>query len=182
MRKSAGPIDSAKNPRARSEGLIVRKLDAEVLVYDRESARATCLNAFAAAVWQRCDGTADAAKIARVLGEDRAEPVDARAVWLALDQLSRSHLLDESIGIPAATLGGTSRRELLRTLGIGAAAAVPAVTTIVVPTAADAQSCFPDGFACVINEQCCSLNCNSGACGPQLGRPGPGNIFGAPRP
>jgi hypothetical protein len=168
MRKSAEQVQLSRNPRARSDGLIVRKLDEEVLVYDRERDRATCLNAFAAEVWQRCDGATAPAKIATTLGETADKAVDERAVWLALDQLSRSRLLDSDVRIPAAMLGGASRRELLRNLGIGAAAAVPAVVTIMVPTVADAQSCFPDGSGCAIDNQCCSFNCNAGVCGPGL--------------
>jgi hypothetical protein len=170
MTSKTAKRSEAANPRARSEGLIVRKLDDEVLVYDRKRERAICLNAFAAEVWERCDGRTSPPALARALTDAQADPVDERAVWLALDQLSRSHLLEEAVPLPPAVLAGTSRRELFRTLGIGAAAAVPAVTSILVPNVADAQSCFPDGFGCVINEQCCSFNCNSGACGPGLGR------------
>ena len=155
-------------PRARSEGLIVRKLDGEVLVYDRDGDRATCLNPFAAEVWERCDGRTTPAALARAVAASRSDAVDERAVRLALDQLSRARLLEAGSSSPSSARHGASRRELLRTLGVGAAVAVPMVTSIVVPRMADAQSCFPDGAGCAGDSQCCSFNCNDGVCGPAL--------------
>jgi hypothetical protein len=161
-------------PQARTEGLIVRKLDGEVLVYDRDGDRATCLNAFAAEVWGRCDGQTSPAALARAVAESQSQVVDERAVRLALDQLSRAHLLEAGGGSPPSAQHGTSRRELLRALGVGTAFAVPMVTSIVVPRMADALSCFPDGAGCVTDGDCCSFNCNDGICGPQLATRGQG--------
>jgi hypothetical protein len=155
-------------PRARTDGLIVRKLDGETLVYDRDGDRATCLNLFAAEVWERCDGQATPAELARAVAASRSDVVDERAVWLALDQLSRARLLEPGSGSTSSAHPGVNRRDLLRTLGVGAAAAVPMVTSIVVPRMADAQSCFADGAGCVLDSQCCSFNCNGGVCGPPL--------------
>jgi coenzyme PQQ synthesis protein D (PqqD) len=151
-------------PRARTQNLLIRRLDGEVLVYDQDRAKGICLNAFAAEVWERCDGSASADGIAEAMTEAHAEAVDERAVWLALDQLSRSNLLDEPVTLAPAMLGGASRREFLRTLRIGTVAALPVVTSIVVPRAADAQSCRPNGAACTANGQCCSGTCSGGTC------------------
>ena len=46
----------AARPKARAEGVVVRELDEEVLVYDLDTHRAVCLNGAAAAVWRLCDG------------------------------------------------------------------------------------------------------------------------------
>ncbi|MBV9278705.1 MAG: hypothetical protein JOZ41_01360, partial [Chloroflexi bacterium] len=43
-------------PRARKNGLIVRELEDEVLVYDLERHRAHCLNRAAGLVWKHADG------------------------------------------------------------------------------------------------------------------------------
>jgi hypothetical protein len=158
--------DQETKPRARTDGLIVRKLDGEVLVYDGSRDRATCLNAFAAEVWERCDGQTSPAALARAVATSRSDAVTEGAVWLALEQLRRAHLLEA--GLPASGLHRTSRRELLRTLGLGAAVALPMVTSIVVPGVADAQSCLPEGASCTLNSQCCSFNCNDTVCGPGL--------------
>ena len=44
------------NPLARREGLVIRELADEVLVYDLDRDRAHCLNQTAAFIWQCCDG------------------------------------------------------------------------------------------------------------------------------
>jgi hypothetical protein len=159
-----------KNPRARRENLIVKELRDETLVYDGQGGRAICLNGLAAEVWRRCDGSTPPSEIARAMSTAETAGVEERAVWLALDQLNRAKLLD-GFTITPSIRDAASRRQLLRGIGVGAAAVVPLVTSIALPTVADAQSCFPDGFGCVINEQCCSFNCNGGSCGPQLGLP-----------
>jgi hypothetical protein len=120
-------IDSrAFLPKARSEGIIIREVDGELLVYDRLRDRAHCLNETAAAVWKLCDGRATASEIAeRMTGDGRPETekavgsrqqavgsmqqaangrpssvtgpsLDERIVWLALDQLRRARLLAEA--------------------------------------------------------------------------------------
>jgi Coenzyme PQQ synthesis protein D (PqqD) len=157
-------------PRARTEGLIMRRLDGEVLVYDRAGDRATCLNPFAADVWERCDGQTTPAALARAVAASRSQAVDERAVRLALDQLSRARLLESGGESRPSAHHGASRRELLRTFGVGAAVAIPMVTSIVVPGMADAQSCFPEGANCTSDGDCCSFNCNMGVCGPPLFR------------
>jgi hypothetical protein len=43
-------------PHARSEGLVIRELPEETLVYDLKRHRAHCLNPTAARVWSYCDG------------------------------------------------------------------------------------------------------------------------------
>src|SRR5215469_6621717 len=130
-----------KFPRARGENIVSRRVQDELIIYDKARDIATCLNSFAADVWDRCDGRSSPAAIAQALSQSRPEPVDERAVWLAVNRLSRAKLLEESIKIPPAAPGGANRRELLRQLGLGAAAAVPIVLSIKSPAAADAASC-----------------------------------------
>jgi hypothetical protein len=161
------PKTENKLPRARVENIISRKVLDEVIIYDKTRDVGTALNAFAAEVWGRCDGQSSPATIAQALSEGRPEPVDERAVWLAVDKLSRAKLLEEPIKMPPSVLGGASRRELLRTLGLGAAAAVPVVLSIKVPAAAQAASCLPAGSPCTNDSQCCSGACftSPGVCG-----------------
>jgi hypothetical protein len=137
-------------PKAKTAHLIVREIDDETLVYDVSRHAATCLNDFAAKVWRRCDGRTSVADIADALGEDE------RAVWLALHRLNKSKLLVEEIALPADMRTGKTRREIAGQLGFGAA--VAAVSSIVMTTAAHA-SCVASEFACTSNSQCCSGNC-----------------------
>jgi hypothetical protein len=151
-------------PRARAEGLVVRELAEEVLVYDLDTHKAVCLNGTAAAVWRLCDGRRTPDDIRRTLEKSADGPVPEEIVWLALEQLGKDKLLDTRVPRPAR-LAGITRRELIRRVGLTAAVALPAVASIVAPTAADAASCLPQGAACQESAQCCSgLNCIGDVC------------------
>jgi hypothetical protein len=109
-------------PKARSEGIITKEVDGELLIYDRARDQAHCLNETAAAVWKRCDGQSSVQEIGQHLARRRGQTVagskrkaessvstpsahhrvtnhyvsaDTQLVWLALDQLRRLHLLEE---------------------------------------------------------------------------------------
>jgi hypothetical protein len=160
MKQNAG----GRVPRARTEGLVIQELPDEVLVYDRDRDEAHCLNQTAALVWKYCDGETTVTNIAKRLeNELNTERVDEKIVWYALDQLSKDHLLEENV-VPPALLGGMSRREMVRVLGVAAVVAVPLVTSIVAPTPAQAATCLPSGSACTASAQCCSGVCNAGVC------------------
>ena len=153
-----------KVPEARTEGLIVQQLADEVLVYDQDRHKAHCLNRTAALVWGRCDGRSSISEIASRLAGETSSEVEADVVWLAVEQLSRTHLLK---GRVEAGDGGMSRREVMRRIGVGAAVALPLVTSIVAPKATEAANCRPSGASCNSSPQCCSGVCNgapSGTC------------------
>ena len=151
-------------PRARREGLIIEDLPTEVLVYDSARDKAHCLNQTAALVWKYCDGKTTVSKMARQLEHDlNSKKVDEKIVWFALDQLSKDHLL-EGNPVPPALLGGLTRRQMVRTLGIAAVIAVPLVTSIGVPTAKAATSCIATSGVCTASGQCCSGLCSGGVC------------------
>ena len=142
-------------PKAKTERLIVKVIDGETLVYEVSRHAATCLNEFAARVWRECDGEKSVADIAGALGEDE------RAVWLALHQLNKSKLLVEEIALPPDMRTGKTRREIAGQLGLGAA--VAAVSSIVMTTAAHA-SCSPTMRSCNNSSECCSNSCIFGTC------------------
>lgn len=139
---------------ARNDGVIVRQVDEETLVYDSCRDTAICLNDHAARIWRLCDGETTVADIARDLGDDE------RRVWLALDQLAKSHLLIEHVAPPRGMKTAKNRREFISAMGAGAAL----VTLITVPTPAQAISCGTTGNPCFINGQCCSHLCVAGFC------------------
>lgn len=151
-------------PKARAEGLVVRELAEEVLVYDLDTHKAVCLNGSAAAVWKLCDGRRTAADIRRSLEKQAGGPVPEELVWLALEQLGKDKLLDARVARPTE-FAGISRREMIRRVGLATAIALPVIASIVAPTAADAASCLPQGAACQESAQCCSgLNCIGDVC------------------
>ena len=179
-------------PRARSEGLVIEELADELLVYDLQRNKAHCLNSTAAKIWKKCNGRSTPADIARrlaakprvVAGESR-ESVQSRArkspkisepavdlsgqqlteqvVWLALDQLSRNHLLEERAPL-ATAVPRISRRQALMRVGIGAAIGLPIVVSITAPTAVQAGTCRPHNASCITSSECCSGSCLSGHC------------------
>ena len=146
-------------PRARREGLVIKELSGEVLVYDRERDKAHCLNQTAALVWGYCDGRTTVPTMARQLEQDlKTETVDEKIVWYALNQLSKDHLLDADFVAPAM-LSGMSRRQMVRVMGVAAVIALPLVTSILAPTPAQAATCKNTGQACAAGPECCSGLC-----------------------
>jgi hypothetical protein len=162
MKENAGSI-----PRARREGLVIQELPDEVLVYDRERDKAHCLNQTAALVWKYCDGKTTVSTMARRLERDlNTSAVDEKIVWYALGQLSKDHLLEESV-MPPTMLGGMTRRQMVQVLGVAAVIAIPLVTSIVAPTPAQASTCVPTGGAGACpgsGANCCSTLCNVNVC------------------
>jgi len=150
-------------PEARRVGLVVQELSGEVLVYDRERNKAHCLNSTAARVWGYCDGKTSVAQIARAIEGEINAPVDEDVIWLGVEQLSKTHLLQEGAKIPEHK-SGLSRREVMRRIGLAAAVALPVVTSIIAPSAAQAANCLPSGSACTASAQCCSGLCNVTTC------------------
>jgi len=146
-------------PKAREKGLLIRELEDEVLVYDLQTHKAHCLNETAARVWQKCDGTRNVAHIALALSAETGVPVDEDIISLALNRLHRSRLMETELE------GGVlTRREVIRRAGIAAAVALPVVTSILAPRAAEAATCLTTGTPCSSGSQCCSGLC-SGVCG-----------------
>ena len=156
---------SETRPLARADELVVRDMDSEVLIYDLAKDEAITLNAFAARVWRACDGTRDVADITAQLQDDMpGDYVPQDSVWRALDMLSRCDLLQDRVVPPVQH----SRRDLVKALGMGAAA-VPIVAMIVVPTPAQAASCAcVSPGSCIVQTSCPStVNCNgAGMCAP----------------
>jgi hypothetical protein len=150
-------------PSARRSKLVVQELAEEVLVYDEETHRAHCLNRMAALVWKHCDGKTPVSAIAERVGGHLSFPVSDDLVWLALDQLTKFDLLTSGAARPAPP-NLISRRKMIRRLGLAAAISLPLITSIVSPTAAEAQSpcnesnCPPpmccSGGLCVPEEEC----------------------------
>ena len=161
-------------PVARRYDLVVEELPDEVLVYDRKSDEAHCLNKMASLIWKNCDGQSGIDEIAASVGHELNSAVSRQAVMLGLEELSAFSLLDQK---PPRTPKRASmpRRELIKTLGLTSAVALPLIISIVAPTAAQAATVdpctstpYPDGCPCTGDGDCASFNCNAGSCGPAL--------------
>jgi hypothetical protein len=153
-------------PRKREEGLIVRQLDDETLVYDLNRHRAFCLNRTAAIIWNRCDGQTSVRQLALLLGKELNSSIDQGVVEMALARLGRARLLQNGEAWSrVARMTDRARRDALRKIakaGIAGSISLllPVVRAVVAPTAAQAttgvtrQQCrdFPPG-------QCPNLPC-----------------------
>ncbi len=155
-------------PATQKGGLTVTALDDEILVYDPETMRASCLNSFAAEVLALCDGQRSAPVIARDLPFD---DVDERMVWLALADLEKAQLLQDRSSFASNPYARMNRRELLRRIGSGAGVAVSVVAAVTLPPIAahaSHEGCIHTGQLCdsIPGLQCCSGSCDNNECVP----------------
>jgi len=137
-------------PERRRDSVVVSHVEDETVVYDLTRHKAHCLNPTAALVWSYCDGETTIPEMTRRLGERLGTRLGDDLIWRALDQLHKAHLLDARIEVPTGARG-LSRRDLLRRWSL-AAAMLPIVVTLGVPTAAIAANtcippCIPSGGA-----------------------------------
>jgi hypothetical protein len=157
-------------PKQRTEGLVVREVDDEVIVYDLARHEAHCLNPEAARIWRACDGQRDAGALLDHLYGEAAAGDDSTgfALHAGLVDLNKRHLFDEALELPplAESPGSKSRREFFGSLGKAAAVAValPTVISIVAPTPAEASTCQGTGESCSTSSECCSGLCNGTVC------------------
>jgi len=163
-------------PTMRRDGLIVRELEDETLVYDLERDEAHCLNRTAALVWKHCDGRLTVAEITKLLGHELQATVDEQVVRLALSQLRGKRLLTDRIPRARST-SRISRREMAHRLAQAMVIALPLITTIAAPTRANAGSldcstcgmpptaeCCRTGCPCSGPSVCCSGECVASSC------------------
>ena len=148
-------------PKSRSEKLIQRQLDGDLLLYDLDSFKAHSLNPSAALVFELCDGKRSVEELARTVAERLGMDDGAPIVHLALDRLHAAKLLEK--GSFAATTKVISRRELLKALG-AAASLLPVVSSLLAPTALSAASTIAVGTC-------------TGRMSPNCGTPLPSKCF-----
>ena len=148
-------------PKARRDGVLVREIDDETVVYDIADDSAHLLNPTTARVFALADGTRSVAELATSVD---ADPEKGRALVLeAIACLEAANLLERSVDVP----DGMTRRALLRRVGI-AALAIPVVTTLAASPAAAAaistSSCT--GRACTGGNVTCTAANGCRCCGP----------------
>lgn len=145
-------MNNKLKPVARKNDLVVQEADGEILVYDLATNKASCLNDTAAFVWQNCDGSNDISDIARALGRKTNNEISDDFVWLAIDALSKKDLFEEAVPVELAMVG-TTRREVIKKIGLASMVALPIIATMVAPTSAHAAS------SCVLGTTCsCPTN------------------------
>jgi hypothetical protein len=120
-------------PKSRTDNIVIQSLLEEVLIYDLMTDRAYCLNKTSAVVFNACNGKTS---VSDLKSESR---LPDEMIFLALDELKRANLLekDADYGSPFA---GMTRREVIRKAGLNSLIALPVISALVAPTAAQAQS------------------------------------------
>ena len=160
-------MKSSQVPVARKEGLVIQETTEEVLVYDLSTNKAHCLNQTAAFVWKSCDGNNSISEITNLFEKEMGAVVHEDLIWLAIDQLQEKNLLESE---PSPKFTGSSRREVIKKIGLATVVALPIVASLTAPTSALASTscaCSNPG-ACITQTTCPStVNCNgAGICAP----------------
>jgi hypothetical protein len=135
-------------PAARSSGLLIREVGEETLVYDLERHEAHCLNRTAALVFGHADGRRSVAEISVAVAAVSRSPVGEDTVRRAIEKLSEARLLEGGAAPAREWLPSPGRREALRRVGLGAALLAPVVTSVLVPTPAEAAATCIRWTAC----------------------------------
>lgn len=172
-------MKNSQFPTARKSGLVVQEVPDEVLVFDLESNKAHCLNQTAALVWKSCDGSTSVPEIAKFIEKETGKAVNDDLVWLAIDQLNDSRLLEAKIANPVS---GQTRREVIRKIGLASMIAIPVVASLVAPqsvlanvscTCMTSFDCGLPGFDTCASLICCNM---ASLCAPSLPAPDAGCI------
>ncbi len=155
-------MKNSQVPVARKEGLVIQEMPEEVLVYDLDTNKAHCLNQTAAFVWKSCDGKNSVADITKLVGSDSGKSVPEDLVWLAIDQLSEKNLMANEL---KADFNGSTRREVIKKIGLAAVIAIPLVASLTAPTSVlAANSCSCTTNANCIGRSGCGPTCTGNAC------------------
>lgn len=134
-------------PKACRENLVVQDADKELLIYDMDRQKAFCLNHASKLILEQCDGKTTFEQAAANIGKKLKTQVDDQIFWMALGQLKRNGLLDESAPMP--NIPKVSRRDLVMSsmaLGIS----LPAVFALsVAPPTGSLGQCSTAGQVCM---------------------------------
>jgi hypothetical protein len=125
---------------ARKEQLLFTWLHDELVIYDVERRQYHHLNPTAALVWTNCDGRKTVPDLTDIVRKDISPEADEETVWSALLQLKEIGLLTGAEFPDEAA--SRSRREFLHKTALagGSALFAAAISTLVAPTVAQAQS------------------------------------------
>lgn len=148
-------------PVTRKTDIVVQESGTEILIYDLNKNKAFCLNEPAAAVWQLSNGQKTVTEIAEELAAKFSLRINEEFVWLALRQFTNERLIEDKSGI-GDHFAGVSRREMIRRVGLATSAALPLVSSLIVPTSASAQSSTCSGT-------CQCPNSTVSFCSPTVG-------------
>jgi hypothetical protein len=120
-------------PKSRTDNIVVQNLPAEVLIYDLTTNQAFCLNKTSMLVFNACNGETTVSDLKSAAG------LSGEMIYLALDELQRANLIEKDDDY-SSPFEGMTRREVIRKVGLSSLIALPVISSLVAPTAAQAQS------------------------------------------
>lgn len=143
-----------KLPLTRDNSVVVQEFENETLIYDFKINKAYCLNETSTVVYRHCDGQTHFEKLKRQYN------YTDDLIYLALDELQKHNLIESE---KITHFAGMNRRDVIKKAGLGTLAALPIISALAAPVAAQAAS------NCVANNQTCIFdnyrqsNCCSGS-------------------
>ncbi|MDQ2713240.1 MAG: hypothetical protein M3Y24_13595 [Acidobacteriota bacterium] len=127
-------------PLARKNDVYVEQLPNEVVIYDKISHQAHCLNRTVFTVWENADGTRTVDELSELLAGLLGAPLTRDATLVALEDLRNADLLQSPPKLDGVPM--PSRRDLGRKFALAGVSAslLPFVASIAAPTPAMATS------------------------------------------
>jgi hypothetical protein len=122
-----------KLPALRNENIVVQELDAEILLFDLKNNQAYSLNETSAKVYRACGNEITIEELKR-----RTHFTD-ELIHLTLEKMQKANLLIENINY-ADTFNSVNRREIIKRIALSSTVTLPVISSIVIPTAANAAS------------------------------------------
>lgn len=164
----------ANLPKARSNNIIIQEYGDELLIYDLDVNKAFLLNETSSLIWLECDGNKSLAEIESFVKSKLNTEFSKELVSIALDQLLDDNLIESA---PTFTKHARKfdRREAIKRIGRASAVALPLITGLVAPPAANASSdvCLPNPCTNPPSGQCAGnvavTYSNPGVCSPDGG-------------
>ena len=157
-------------PKAKLNEIVVQDFGDEILIYDLRTNKTFVLNTTSSMVWQYCDGKNSVADIAGKMTLELKEFVSEELVWLTLEKFKKEELIEADKNL-IPPFERSSRREVIRRVGMTSLVALPIIASLVAPSSVYAISC-PDpnnnaglsanGCICQSNNDCQTTCCGLG--------------------
>jgi hypothetical protein len=146
-------MSETSRPLARTEDLLIERLDDELLVYDQRTDIAHALDPSAVKLWEACNGERSIEELASLTGLSRDDVRDGLEVFEARELLVTPDT-EESISRRAVVGRGLAAAGALGFGGV-------VVHSVAAPTPAAAASCTATGQPCNLDNPgaCCSQTC-----------------------
>lgn len=126
-----------KLPQSRTENILIQESGKELLIYDLIINQAYLLNETSTIVYQSCENqiSIEELKLNKLFTDE--------VIFYALDQLRNLKLIE---GEKIRSNPGLNRREVIKKVGLSSMIALPMISTLIAPTAVNAQSSCNSGL------------------------------------